>query len=405
MHQQEVRRNIFLYRMFVLFSEPLFWGPVLIVSLQKLGHMSLPDIYFLESAAVAVSVVLDIPAGALADVVGKKAILIVGRVFLFASICGFALMSSPVWAWVANMFWAIGFAFQSGTDVSLIYGNLKSGGYQKLFRKIEGRATGGRFMLMALGALAVSGLAGIQLRLPVMLCVPFAIVPLVISFKFSEPVKTETYGVSKQVQTLKDGMQYAIHSPQVRWVVLFYAFIAGTSKIWFFTYNPYFETVGISIAWYGFIFFLLNIVAWSVSFYAHTIAKKVHEKTSIVLMSLCIGVPILLMGLIPLWPLAYLVLFQNVVRGFMRPFLGDLLNRHIASERVRTTVLSVQSSTTNVVSIGALAWFGFMTKQFSLLPSLSILGALALILGTLQVFRYRKLFLVRVRKKKESIPV
>ena len=82
METRNARRNVILYKLFVMFNEPLFWGPILIISLQNLAHMSLPDIYFMESAVMIICVALDIPAGALADVIGRKKTLIIGRIFL-----------------------------------------------------------------------------------------------------------------------------------------------------------------------------------------------------------------------------------------------------------------------------------------------------------------------------------
>ncbi len=246
---------------------------------------------------------------------------------------------------------------------------------------------------MAFCALAVSALVMIHPRLP-LLCsiIPMAI-PLVVAFKFKEPAQTKKYNTTEQVHILKTGVLFALKNIHIRWIIGYCAFIAGTSKIWFFTYNPYFERVGINIAYYGFIFFLLNIVAWFSSHYAHAITQKMSERACIIWMSALIAIPILLMGLLPFWPLAYLVLLQNIVRGFMKPFLGDFINKHIDSEEIRATVLSVQSSTTNAISIFALAWFGFMTSHFDLLSSLSILGILALSIGALSMRRYQKLFL------------
>ena len=71
MTKHDCDRNVFLYRLHVLFNEPIFWGPILITSLQKLGHMSLPDIYYCESIVLMICLTLDIPSGALADVIGR----------------------------------------------------------------------------------------------------------------------------------------------------------------------------------------------------------------------------------------------------------------------------------------------------------------------------------------------
>ncbi len=386
------RRNVALYKLFVMFNEALFWGPILIISLQKLGLMSLPDIYFMESAVMVICVVLNIPTGALADVIGRKKTLIIGRVFLLGSSIGFAIMSSPTGAWVANILWAIGFSFQSGADQALLYNTLKGAGLEKSFFKIEGCATGSRLILVAFCSLAVGFLAGINMRLPLFMSIPFMLIPLVASFFLKEEEITSDYNIKKQIDILKKGVVFAIRKPEVRWVIGLCALVLGASKIWFFTYNPYFEKVGIDLRYYGVIFFFLNVVAWLCSHHAHRIEECLGEKRCVLVMILSVGIPILLMGIFPCWPMAFLVIVQNVVRGFMRPFVGNFMNRHIDSEEIRATTLSVRSTLTDIVSILSLSWFGLMDKRLGLLSSLVVLGAVVLVLGKLSYARYKRLF-------------
>ena len=186
MENRIARRNVALYKLFVLFNEPLFWGPILIVSLQRLGFMSLPDIYFMESAVMVIAILLNAPTGALADVIGRKQTLIIGRIFLLASIAGFAIMSSPIGAWTANIIWVIGYSFQSGADEALVYNTLKDAGLEKSFTKIQGCAIGSRYILIAFCSLGVGFLAEINLRLPLILSIPFAFIPLIASFFLKE---------------------------------------------------------------------------------------------------------------------------------------------------------------------------------------------------------------------------
>ncbi len=391
MDQKDIHRNITLYRLLILFNEPLFWGPIIIISLQKLAHMSLPDIYLMESAAVALNVLLDAPAGALADLIGKKKTIIIGQVFLFASHIGFACMHSSLMAWGANISWAIGFSFQSGADKAFLYNNLNGNGTIHEFKRIEGKAVGGRYLLIACSSLVVGPIAEIGLRIPILMSIPGTLVPLIASCLFKESVMTEKYDGRKQFRILRDGILFSLRKPEIRWMIGFSALIMTAAKVWFFTYNPYFETVGLNLKLFGLIFFLLNLTAWLSSKYAYRIEMWLKEKTCVLWMILFTGVPIVLMGVFPYGPLAYLVVTQNFVRGFWTPFLGDFMNRHIESDHIRTTVLSVRSSSTNAANILALAGFGFVTGRFGLLASLIALGITVLVLGKFSFGRYKKL--------------
>ena len=391
MDKMHIRSNIALYKLFILFNEPLFRGPIIIASLQKLAHLSLPDIYFIESAIMVLCVALDIPCGVLADLIGKKKVLILGRIFFILGLITFACMTGLYTAWLSNILWSIGYSLQSGADVSFLYSNLKSKGLEAKFKKIEGCAVGAQLLLLACCALATGPLASINMRIPLFLAIPFAGIPLVTAFFFKEPVSTKGYSARNQIETLKKGVCIVMQKPEVRWIIGFCTLVTGASKIWMFTYNPYFEQVGIDLKYYGFIIFLVNIVAWISSHYVCRIEEYLRERGCIILMILCIGVPICIMGLVPWWPMAYLIACQGFIRGFIRPFRGDFINKHIASNDIRTTVMSVQSTASNIVSIMALLWFGLMTKHLSLLNSLTILGLVVLILGILSYRSYSKL--------------
>ncbi len=389
MNESEGNRNILLYRLYVIFNEPLFWGPILITSLQNLAHMSLPDIYYMEAVVLGLCVLLDIPSGALADVIGRKKTIIIGRIFLFASVIFFTTMQSPVGAWTGNLLWAVGYTMQSGADTALLYDTLKEQGKEDQYKRIEGQAVGARLILIACCSILTGLMASIDLRLPLWIGLPFTLIPLAAAFFIKEPRPTEYYSAEKQIAVLKQGAKFVLGSKEVRWMVGFAALLATTSKVWFFTYNPYFEVVGLPIAYYGVIFFLLNAVAWLSSHYAYKIEKKLGERKCVISMVLCLGIPILLMGLVPIQPFAYLVVVQNIVRGFMRPFVGDYMNRHITTN-ARATVLSVQSSAANFAAILGLAVFGLCMQHLTLRHSLLLLGTVSLTLGLMSYRSYNK---------------
>lgn len=388
---KNVQKTINLYSLFQIFGEPLFWGPILITSLQHLAGMELHDIYFQEAVVIVICVLLDIPAGALADVIGRKKTLIIGQCFLLGSITGFALMFTPVHAWIANILWAIGISFQSGSDNSLLYESLSSVGRESECKRIQGRAISWRLLLIGISSLAVGPLVHIHPRLPMLLSIPFCLIPFTIAFLFDESAIVQKYSVKSQFEIIKMGLKYVRGKKEVRWIIGFSALIMGSSKIWFFTYNPYFELVHIKIEHYGFIFFLLNLVAWLFSRYATEVEQKFGEKNCVWLMILFIGVPVMLMGSIPMWPLAYFVLFQNIVRGFMMPFTNDFMNRHLSSD-IRVTVLSMRSSMSNFISIFTLSTFGAILKTSGVLISLQILGTMVLLIGAVSFRQYLKLF-------------
>jgi MFS family permease len=343
----------------------------------------------MESCVLCLCVILDIPAGALADSIGKKKCLIVGRVLIFLSVCRFTAMTTPLDAWIGNILWAIGYSLQSGTDTSLLYNTLKEHSREKEYVRIEGRAVGALLFFLAFGSLGAGVLADIDMRLPLLVGLPFTAIPLITAFFFKEPVQTKRYSVQTQFSTLQQGCLFVFRSTELWWMIGFAAIITGVSKVWFFSYNPYFKTVGLPLAHYGVIFFCLNIIAWLSSKYAYKTEERLGERGCIIGILICTSIPIIVMGCVPIQECAYLVLIQSIARGFMRPFIGSYMHRH-ARDDVRTTIVSVQSSLVNGASILGLALFGLCTGTLTLLSSLIILGVVSLSLGIGSYIVYEK---------------
>lgn len=391
MNAQEVSRNVRLYSWYLTFREPIFWAPVVISSLMHLGKMKLSEIYFMEAIVLIGFILFEIPSGALADLIGRKKTIVIGAIFQLASRIFFALINSPSDVWLANISWMIGFSLSSGADSAFLYDSLKEGGRENEYRKIEGRATGNWLFLVALGSLIAGFFAEYSLRLPAILSIPGILFSCIVAFFLKEPQTTKKYTAKEQISIMKISFLFVANHKKVKWILGFTTMIAVASKIWFFSYNPYFELVKLDLKYYGIIFFVLNIVAWYFSRYADFLGRKIKEGNIMKLMVTLVGMPILFMGSIVSVFSVGMVFLQNVVRGFSKPFFGEFLNRHLDSEN-RATVLSIQSAVSGLAQFIFLGIFGFLLTIWNMPFCLQILGVTVLILGTLEIIAYKKIF-------------
>lgn len=391
MNANEVSRNVRLYTWYVALAEPLFWGPVLITSLMHLGKMSLSDIYYLEAIVLVGFIFLEIPSGALADLIGRKKTVVVGAGCQVVSRMLFAFMTSPIDVILANVIWMIGASITSGADSALIYDSLKLAGREGEYRNVEGRATGIYFGLVAFGSLATGFLADISLRLPAILSIPGALISFAAALGMKEPPAENRYSMREQINIMRSGFVFVGRSKKILWIFGFMTMIGVASKAWFFSYNPYFELVELDVVYYGMIFFILNGIAWHFSRSADGIGKRMGERNVIVLMVICVGLPIVLMGSFVSVALISMVFMQNVVRGLSKPFFSELLNRHIESKH-RATVLSIQSAFSGGMQFLGFGVFGFVLASFGLPFALQALGIVVLALGAGSIVIYRKVF-------------
>jgi len=391
MNKRDAERNIKLYRTYVTFREPLLWGSVLISSIIHLGHMTLSEIYFMESIVLLGMIFLQVPMGALADIIGRKKTVIIGSLLYVVSITWFAVARSPFDVWAGNLAWMVGASLCSGADSAFLYDTLKSVGRESEYKKIDGGAAGNQLLIVAICAIAAGYLAQISLRLPLLLSIPGVIFSSILPFFFKEPPMDRKFTAKEQMGVMKLGILFVANHKEVKWIIGFTTLIGVISKIWFFTYNPYFELVKLDLKYYGVVFFTLNVIAWFFSKHAHRISGRFKERTLTILMVLLIGIPILVMGSAVSVFAVCMVFPQNIVRGFMRPFFGEFLNRHLDSEN-RATVLSVKESVSGLAQFIALGMFGFLLKSLGLSFCLQILGVTVIVLGIVFILRYEKIF-------------
>ncbi len=389
MEQKFIARNLRLYAWFQLLREPLFWGPVLITYIQQVGRMSLSQIYVMESLVVIAVMLLQIPGGAIADRLGRKRTLLIGTSILVLDSVLFGMGDGPVWMWAANLAWALGYSLVSGADTALLYDTLVVAGRTADFKRIEGRTIAYRLVLMALTSLSVGYVANVNLRLPVLLGIPSMLAVVGIVAGMAEPPRTKS--TVKHWELMKLSVLFVANNRKVKWIIAYGVLLTVVGKVWFFTYNPYFELVDLPLALYGWVFFGLNLVAAVFSGGAAWLAKRVSARASIVGMVAITGVPILAMAAIVAPPMVVLVLLQNVVRGYLKPFMGQFLHDHLASES-RATVASVQSAAEGFGQVVFLGIFGLVLQVASLPLSLLLLGVATLLIGGYLLVQYRTLF-------------
>jgi len=393
---KKLERNVGLYIAYGLTAEPLFWGVVLVSYLQKMAQMTLPEVYLVEALIVLGFPILEILFGSMADTVGRKRTMIYGAIFLFLEVLEFALAETIWQACFANALWVVGASLISGADRALIYDSLKALGRTQEFEKIQSQATYGRLFLAAICSVASGHLAAINYRFPVYASLTIMGLHLLIICLFSEPEKSKEEAekdksAKAQVKLIIKGAQVVWQNCNLKWIIAFTAATLIIGKVWFFTYNPYFEEVKIPEASWGWIFFAMNLVAALSAWAEPRLITKLGNKASIILMVLIQTIPIIIMGTLVIKICALLVIVQNFVRGYTGPFLDNLLHSQIKSD-TRATVDSIKSAVHHLIESVCLLSFAFLLMHFSLGACLLILGICGLLAGIGLIIAYRLIY-------------
>jgi hypothetical protein len=188
-----------------------------------------------------------------------------------------------------------------------------------------------------------------------------------------------------------ESVRYVVSKKHILWIISFAVLIGVTSKLWFFTYNPYFDLVGLDLHYYGYVFFALNVTAGISSHFANTISKKLEGGRGVIISIGAVTFPMIIMGLvISKWSVS-LVLFQNMIRGYLGPFIGNMMHKRIESGN-RATVLSVKSAMYQGVEVLCMAMFSLVIAYSSLGMAIVSVGVVSTLFGIVLTFYYLKLF-------------
>ena len=383
--------NVRLYYGYAMLREPILWGPILVIYIQSVSFMSLAEIYLMEASCVTIASLLQIPTGHFADRYGRKNSMIVGLLFILTEMILFTIASSKTEIWISNTFWAIGYSFMSGADSALLYDSLRAIKRQREYRKIEGKVMCLRYLVVAAAVISSGYLATIYIRLPCMIDTVIIMTCFFVVFAMREAPheddSTEHGGLAVQKVGMLNAIKCCWHNKKMVWIIALATTVSVTSKLWFFTYNPYFKEVGIKLIYYGYIFMALNVVAAISSYYAHAVSNRLSSMASIALSLSCIFIPILVMGIL-MEPWAVLmVLPQN----FVRPFINSLLHENISS-RQRATMISVKSSIHQLMEVMCMVVFALLISEFTLGSALTCLGLVTGVISIVLLVSYGKYF-------------
>lgn len=345
----------------------------------------------MESVVVFAMIFVEIYSSSWADLLGRKKTIILGSFIYLISIIIFIFIDSPFDVWFSNILMMIGFSIVSGADEAFLVDTLKDANRSDELMKILGDVNSKKYILAAISCLAAGYLYSIDPRLPFILSFPGVLVSFLLVFFFDEPKRLTKVKHSEHFNLMKVSILFVTNHKALKWVIAYIALITVASKLWFFTYNPYFEVVDLDLKYFGWIFAGLNLVAYMSSKFAYKIEEYLGEKSILIWMILIIAMPMFLMGFLVSKFAVLLVLMENITRGFRGPFFSKFINKHLDSKN-RATILSIQSAVISVISAISLFIFGIMLDIYSLPVNLEILAVAVIVIGAFLIYKYGVIF-------------
>ncbi|MBE9518208.1 MAG: MFS transporter, partial [Bacteroidetes bacterium] len=161
----------------------------IVVPFYESNGLTMKDIMILQAVYSIAIVILEVPSGYLADVIGRKKTLIIGAVFGILGFTTYNFSFGFMGFLVAEIILGIGQSCISGADSAMLYDSLLEKGEEKKYTRFEGRITALGNVAEALAGIVGGLLVGISIRTPYLAQIFVAFIALPAAITLVEPTR------------------------------------------------------------------------------------------------------------------------------------------------------------------------------------------------------------------------
>ena len=231
------------------------------------------QIAFLLAAWSAVSFLLEVPSGAIADKFSRKNIMMIAlalRLFGF----GFWLFMPNFWGFLIGfLLWGINSAMTSGTQEALLYDELSRVKKTDLYAKIAGRVKAFSIAGAISSALVASLLAGFGYEFMLVCSLVASLTSIVAIGMLPRAKSVETTGEAAYWHYLKSGIIESFKVPTILLIVLFSGIVTGIAAIDEY-YNLLFREKGFDNNTVAFWIAIVGVFEIAGALIAHRLEKR-----------------------------------------------------------------------------------------------------------------------------------
>ena len=376
--RRQLEKNFQRILVLSFFQVFLVLMPIIVLFFESRG-LTLPEIFLLQAWFAAVVLVMEAPSGYLADLLGRKRIIVAGTFFIGV---GQSILLFAEGFWQLALFESclgLGLSLVSGSDLALLYDTelaLHEDAHRK--RKAVRRLFTTQNVSEALAAVTCSVLLLWSMEAAVYAQVAGGWIAFLLTFGLVEPPVTRLARDS-HLQNIRAVLRHLLlNGPVLRLTFLALSVWALTTMFAIWLLQKHWQQLGIGIIHFGYLWGVLTFISAVAGRYALSLEDRLGSTA----MLLIVGIgPVL--GYIGLGALGAVggVLVSVVFfacRGFGHVVLSDALNKRVSSE-FRATANSFANlgfraafALTAPLVAGALNLWGLETT-FLLLAGMSLL--------------------------------
>lgn len=225
------RKNAKLYPIYKMFSwDLLFFYSIEFLFYTIVKKVTASEILIIYGFYLIFKLLMQIPAVAITDFLGKRKSMILGNMLLVVYMI--ILMSVPgaVGIVIANFFCAAGYDIKTIAEANLLYDSVSTKGGEGLYSKIDAKGSSLYYILDGIASLTAGYLFVMNNYLPMLICLVFAVISTIISFGFKDIYEVENKSkentglkntIKKYGGDLKSSVKFIVKSKRMKAYILF----------------------------------------------------------------------------------------------------------------------------------------------------------------------------------------
>lgn len=372
-----MQRNIKLAYFINFFKHFYFFLPIWYAFETQFAGAGVLGIIYAVSHAI--TVVFELPTGALADLIGRKKTIIIGMMFEAAAWLLISQTQTTNYLWTGYILVGISSALVSGADEALNFDSLKELGKEKTFAKFSANIGLVVRTAIIIGTFAGGYIYSSWMRLPYILVGLNVAFASIIAFLLKEPkIDSEKFSIKAYTNQTKIGFREILKNEYIKTFSVYYLFTAGFSWYFMFFLNMAYATeIGFSTIQIGQVFAIVYLFASFLNIY---ITRSENLKRKYVY----IGLPLIMaVGYLPgYWSNKMTAVFLLFFIQFVGMARFSLLNQYANLEfqsKYRATAMSSLNMAVSLIAASLSFLTGTIIENYGANLVMTLMGVLTLV--------------------------
>ncbi|MEG0309074.1 MAG: MFS transporter [Clostridium sp.] len=351
--------------------------------------MSLVEIGILEAIHHGTSLLFEVPTGALADILGRKKTIVIGRLVSAIQAVLMLTCNSFIGFAIAFVISPISYNLNSGSEEALVYDSLKVIGREDEYLKINGRLNFIIEVAQGIAVLVGGILSDYSFAYSYVLAAIISMCAFGVSLGFKEPDIHEEKKERVRVKGhFKECYRVMKENKSLILMMMFFEGIEMVGTTIYFYSQQYFSDMGYSRSLIAIIYVLSSVGCAIVATQIYKVERKLKSHILYVVPMLS-GIFLIILGVSTgVTSIIGFIIFSAIINS-LYPISSDYINKLIPSAQ-RATLISVQSMCFSLFMIVVFPIIGVIGQFVSLDFTFIILSGVLILLGVFTLVRTLK---------------